>query len=769
MTTFTSQTKSQLAKLLATENIRIEHKKLHTASFDPKNRVLYCPIWKDMSGDLYDLLMGHEVGHALYTPADGWHDAACSNGKNFKAFLNVVEDARIEKKVKRKYPGLRPSFVRAYNDLMKKDFFGVSGKDLNDLSFINRLNLYTKSDYSLSIQFGAREKDLVDRVRSCETWEDVLKITGDIWEYSKEEQEQMMEDFNFPFDSAGSDYSDEEDFDDSYDDMTDSYGDGQDSDDGDDGDQENNNDGSGRAKQSKESSDGEETEETEKNSSVINRHKESEDYYGGGQFEPTCETDETFRRRESELLDEKSKDYFYVKFPKPVLENIITPAKRVHELLSNHYLEDASSIDQCVADFKSKNEKYVSLLAKEFEMRKAAKRFAKAKLSNTGDIDVSRLYKYQIDDNIFRKMMKVPNGKSHGLILAFDRSGSMHNNMYGSIEQMLIIALFCRKVNIPFVVYGFGNNINGRKVDFPKEQNESIVLQKPLKNFSTEGNEIFFGSVFMREYMNSKMSNSEFSKVLRNMVALMNSYPSPGSGYHRRYNSTRFWPPVAEELSNTPLVQSIVALEPITQQFRKMNNLDIVNTVIIHDGDADYITNYNILNEEGKKLIGTISPSYSNFFVTDGNKEYKIECNSKLSSVAMQWYTEKTGAKIFGFFITANSSSSNLRNAIGNQFYNEKGQSVNEMYTNANDLMENLKTYVATMKKEKFIISHKKGYDKFFLISGGEDLTFDDEFEFESEGKVSAKKLTTAFLKHNKKRQVNRILVNKFIEGIAAD
>ena len=94
MTAFTTETKSQLAKLLATENIRIEHKKLPTAAFDPKNRVLYCPIWKDMSGYMYDLLMGHEVGHALYTPADGWHDAACSNGKNFKSFLNVINECK---------------------------------------------------------------------------------------------------------------------------------------------------------------------------------------------------------------------------------------------------------------------------------------------------------------------------------------------------------------------------------------------------------------------------------------------------------------------------------------------------------------------------------------------------------------------------------------------------------------------------------------------------------------------------------------------------
>ena len=67
---------SGLAKLMATENLTVQHAKVPTASFDPKNRILTCPIWEQMSGDLYDLLMGHEVGHALDTPADGWHGAA---------------------------------------------------------------------------------------------------------------------------------------------------------------------------------------------------------------------------------------------------------------------------------------------------------------------------------------------------------------------------------------------------------------------------------------------------------------------------------------------------------------------------------------------------------------------------------------------------------------------------------------------------------------------------------------------------------------------
>ena len=40
-----------------------------------------------MSNQLYDLFMGHEVGHALITPADGWHDAVCEEVQPTKDIL----------------------------------------------------------------------------------------------------------------------------------------------------------------------------------------------------------------------------------------------------------------------------------------------------------------------------------------------------------------------------------------------------------------------------------------------------------------------------------------------------------------------------------------------------------------------------------------------------------------------------------------------------------------------------------------------------------
>ena len=117
MKTNLQTSKSILAKLLASENITVSHQNVRTAYFDLKNRTMILPVWQDMDGDLYDLLTGHEVGHALNTPEGGWHDQVKGSQKKFKDFLNVIEDARIEKLVKRKFPGLSKSFANAYKSL----------------------------------------------------------------------------------------------------------------------------------------------------------------------------------------------------------------------------------------------------------------------------------------------------------------------------------------------------------------------------------------------------------------------------------------------------------------------------------------------------------------------------------------------------------------------------------------------------------------------------------------------------------------------------
>ena len=183
----TKEQKSILAKLLASENVIVEHGKFSTASFDTKNRVLRLPIWKEMSGNLYDLLVLHEVGHALYTPEEGHHDAE-GHGKGFRSFLNVVEDARIERKIKNKFPGGRRAFVEGYNDLMKRDFFGIKERGVTGLGLIDRINLHYKAGDHLEILFSDEESVFVDRIDKAETWKEVVKICEDLYDYAKENE-----------------------------------------------------------------------------------------------------------------------------------------------------------------------------------------------------------------------------------------------------------------------------------------------------------------------------------------------------------------------------------------------------------------------------------------------------------------------------------------------------------------------------------------------------------------------------------------------------
>jgi len=787
---FTVEQKSLLTKLMASENLTVEHQKIHTAKFDPKNRILYLPIWQNMEGFMYDHLGGHEVGHALYTPADGWHDAAIdkTKGKNYKSFLNVVEDARIEKKVTRKFPGLKSSFKKGFQELLDRDFFGIQYKNVNDLAFIDRLNLYTKSQYTIDyIKFSLEERVYIAKVQNLETWEDVLALTNEIYDYSKNEQlemqmQQQMRDFEMSDMEDGDDeVGDTEDFDYEED--------------------ENGQPEQSRNSKSSDKKPEDETESTESSSETdetesddsdetqsepeFDRYKKSVESQGD-QYSPECRTDDSYRQNENSLLDAKCKPYLYLNIPTVNAKNVFTPAKRVQELLSEYYAQSISDgiinnayVQKLVTDFKNKNDRYIGLLAKEFEMRKAAKAFSKSKLSDTGDIDINKLCNYKFDDNIFRKVMMIPKGKSHGLILLLDCSGSMSDNMAGSIEQILVLSMFCRKVNIPFSVYGFTDctetfNIDRGVDSFEKRKDNS-------DSFSRKVGDLGFSNVQLREYLNSKMSNVEFTKSLRNLILLKESYV-----YVRNSSYNRIGRPLSENLSNTPLVQAVIAVGSILNNFRTTNNLDLTSLVIVHDGDADNASSHYV-EVERKNFDGVVEKNiwpysfdirsynvvirdrknkFEHALCPDKNKIYSFYTNEELLRSALEWIRVVGKTKVFGFFILA-TRPGQVKNAIRGRYCFEDGTTIEEMRkSNMNKAYETEKELIRKFKQEKFLNSNTKGYNSFYLIAGGSDLQTENE-EIEIDGKVTSGKLKSAFMKMTKKKQVNRVLVSKFIQQMA--
>lgn len=716
---FNVETKSQLARLMANENIKVEHRSVRTASFHLETRTLVCPIWKDMSGHLYDLLLGHEVGHATETPTEGWHDAVVTDPrKNFKHFLNVVEDARIEKKIKRRYPGLRQSFVKAYNELIERDFFGIKKHDIQKSFLIDRINLHFKLGSNIFIEFTPEEQKFVDMVSKCETWNDVVDAAEAIYAYSKKEQneqKQEQQQQNKKFEKEFSQDSDDEEYDDSdEEEFDDEESDDSDEEESDDMDQD------------------EEYEDVADGSVESDENQNDEDA-------PDCITDKEFRKQEQNLLDEKSAPYRYITVPTPILSKIIN--KEANKELTKHFqsfdtvlLPDGKEL---LSEFKTTNERYISLLAKEFEMKKAADSFSKKRVSETGDIDVSKVYRYKVDDTIFRKIMHVPKGKSHGLVMLLDKSGSMQSNMSGAIEQILVLTMFCRKVNIPFVVYGFTNYINCLGNQFSKDDGD-LQMRK----------------VGLREMLSSKMKTSEFTEAVKNQLRIKKLYDTVqwAEGYL----------PNDERLSNTPLNEALVASKVIIEQFKIKNNLDMVNLVIVHDGDSD-----------GNSYIcgqGSFVTEAQTIFLKDKKSKVQIKLEQTHRAVTaglMDYITQTTGAKVMGFFIAGRQRY--LTKTLTNYYTEKNGKTFCSKknyignYFGDTSLMKEL---IKNLRKEKYIESYTTGYDRMFIIPGGSDLKLEDEI-INVEGKITASKLATAFMKVNKSRQTSRVMIGRFIEAIA--
>ena len=181
--------KSNLAKLLATENITIQHNKVSTASFDVKNRVLTLPIFKQKSGDVYDMLIAHECAHALYTPYEEWEGIT---DKELRSYVNVIEDTRIDKLIQKKYPGVVRNYENGFDILEKQNFFGINGRDINkDFMIIDKINLRSKSLNRLPFIFAPKDNEWLAKVDAVKTFDDVVALAKEMLDWQKEQVEQM--------------------------------------------------------------------------------------------------------------------------------------------------------------------------------------------------------------------------------------------------------------------------------------------------------------------------------------------------------------------------------------------------------------------------------------------------------------------------------------------------------------------------------------------------------------------------------------------------
>jgi len=717
--------KSQLAKLLATEDLIVENKKVDTASFNVHTRVLTLPQWDRASNNVYDTLVAHEVGHALYTPDIDW----LKDLKIPPSFVNIVEDVRIEKLMKRRYDGLAKCFYRGYNELNDDDFFDIDERDLSSFNLADRVNLHFKVGAWNDISFSNNETHIVDLIANVETFDDTLSAAKALYTFCKQELENQKEKNNL----------DEDDIFDSED--------------------------TGLGNSSIDSDDNDTNSDNSNNSNM--EDDDDPDYQpfssGGNvgvdhkiETEPEIETADALENALKHLTNTSNNlEDTYFELPKLDLKKIIIDNKTIHDNIdkswkgdqerwNNYYKEknlkfsNKDLFEQADCEyikFKRSAQKEVNYLVKEFECKKAASAYARSSTARTGVLDTAKLHTYKFNEDLFKKVTVVPDGKNHGLVFILDWSGSMQYILHDTIKQLFNLIWFCKKVNIPFEVYAF-------TCDYPSVEGGRLTLAYEKK----EGLALVEETFSLMNLFTSKVKSKELENQMKTIFRL--------SCLFDRSMSLPYNLPLGMNLSGTPLNESLIALHQIIPQFKSEYNIEKVQCVILTDGEGSplkYTKEYKRNDYEDSTWMGSNYVS-DRCILRNRKTGYTYSCDglgrwADVTNLLLKDLRETfIDVNFIGIRILGSRDAGHfIRNYL------------NQEDTSYEKLMKD-------WKKEKAFSIKTSGYHSYFGLSSSA-LSNDDEFEVQED--ATKAQIKRAFVKSLKNKKMNKKILGEFIELVA--
>lgn len=708
---------STLARLLAKENITVTHGNMKTAMFDVKNRVLGLPMWKNKSKDVYDMLVGHEVGHALYTPEAGIEDFHKKCGDIPFDVCNIVEDIRIERMIQDTYPGLPRVFRKAYSELVEDDFFGTKEKNIPECGFLDRLNLRGKVGSHLYIPLDDDEEAIYQKCLKAETFDDVLDICLEIKDMLEKEPPQ---DQSEPDDSS-EEAEDSNPLPSEQDEDTET--DGSDS------------DGSEETDDGSEADGGEETDDdgdegmpdVDASSSDISSENDNDETEtsaaasddGASESVPEELVADTLKDFEDKLEqiveDQDQRQYTPVMLPRPnyIYDSIIKYDMLRKDRGTQIFGEDSAielDVNTRYTNFRKATNKKVGTLVREFEQRKAAYQYSRATESRTGKLDVNKLHNYKLTDELFLSQTKLADSKSHGMIFLLDYSGSMAGVLKDVIDQTLNLVTFCKKVGIPFRVYSFTN---------------TWAIESPSKIEATF-NEVDLSNVILVEHITSEMNKTTYEEAFKALWMTQNTHWRGGQ---------------YDQLGGTPLDSVLTMMPTIVTDFAKKNGIQKTTFVTLTDGESSNINTTHEWAEIRSKME-----------IKCGGKNHTIS-RYRSTNDLMEMIGDLPGISTIGFFLP-----------------NHKKQ-VTRLLSRFIPRADKLKKAKKLHAKNGFSSVENRGFGAYYILDSDVQINDNDFVTSIDEDAANSRKAQTKLAKqfgaHNQKARQTRVLLTSLAQQIA--
>jgi hypothetical protein len=444
-----------------------------------------------------------------------------------------------------------------------------SQQEFLDAKFIDRYNMHFKLGESFGIKFTEEEQVYVNLGHKLETWDDAVALMHDMDKFIKEQKKE-----------------------------------------------ENN-------KKVK----------TKEKITIQGRTKKSGKSNGGDGTPPESgDVDEDASEEEisqtQDAMDELTKELV------DLLANEIANVYATPDNWKKHIISYESILKECknpplthVTKYQQFSRPYIEYMVQKFNLDKNASELQQVSFNRTGNLDLDRIHEYLLTDDLFMKELIQPKGKSHGLVIFLDWSGSMQANLMQSLYQCFFVVDFCKKLDIPFDAYCFTSSSH-------IYHNSSWPSGKCVGNLVL--NSYYLGHIF-----SDKMTARQHTDMQSILFSIANQ--------EKTYKCL--------PLGGTPLCETILAAMEIVPLFKAEHKLDIVNICFVTDGQGSLNSYY--YGKSGSLTAESFVGKKA--YLHDRKTKYVAELNDgNIIVKLLDLLKYRTGSNIVGFFLS-NSSPSGLK------------------------------------------------------------------------------------------------------------
>jgi len=718
---------SIFARALASENLSLSFDPdAPTASFDVDRRHLVMPVW-DVSDTLQTMLVAHEISHALWTPKARSMELLAQAEKDgyviklLHQIANVIEDVRIEKLMKEKYPGTRRDFFLGYKEIIDADLFKFSEMDFGKAGLINRMNLHFKWEVPgfITLNLSPEEQEVADLIDAVVSFDDGFTLAKALYNHpSMDEIRKRMEEQAAQSEKGG-----------------------------------------GSDKQQGESKDA-----------------ESGDGLG------FMDTPSKLARKTGDTFTATSITLSPLEDISPLVcttaDTLFEYDLRVSNPIPGYEPGKAVNLD-AYRKFVRESDAFVRQLVAQFERRKAADEIRRERPKQTGMLNLDRLHQFRTHDDIFLSKIIKQDGKNHGIFFLIDFSGSMSTVLGDCILQVLQLVWFCEKAKIPFEVYGFtsGETIGPRRlaieaeIDRRRKQNGdydcSDLITNNYKIANEKPNSVGYYGTRLYGLASSRDSVSDRERLL---AYLYETYVAEDSNRSRIIS-----------LGGTPTVEATMVATQFIKKWVVDNNIQIPTVMIVTDGQPNGV-HMNSQNDEGmpycvmERNSLMVNNEILHTMTRVDTKEYRgVSMGSMVVGVMLDDLKAVLNARTVGMYVGPKSFSDGL---FGNFCITQDEHDVMEAEAKRQIKRGNYSyrvSYEGSPRFEKAKDSYNNegclvlpastnpGYDAFFLIKTPK-IVKDSDAIAES-GNFT--KIKNTFVKTMGKRAGSRVFLTKYVDIVA--